>query len=741
MPTQSETESTLKGDIAGGLTAAFLALPVSIVVGSFTLEALGRDGFTLGIVSGIWGLALGAIILAILGTRSTGVNVPRSVAGFFVAALLFQVIMGTNTVVAMEAGSQLAGVFLFLALTGLIQTVIGLTHMGGMVKYCPQPVLAGFLNAVGILLFVSQIGALLGVEDTHSIRIVLHEIERDFKPLNLVVVAVTGAIIAWPPRFTHRIPSMVSGVLVGTVAYHLLHELGLEKYLGSTIGSMPEVISPPFDIALKFYPFIEIYGARLPDILAAAFGLAIIGSLDHLLSSKAYEAHTGVRLDTNKELAKLGATNTILPCLGCIPVGINLTNSLANHNAGGKSRWSLVVIGITSLVAILLFGWAIAWLPRVVVAVLLITLALRLIDFNIVVTLFNWLRGKARISRSHGIDLAILIIVAGVAIAVGVANGVAVGIVIAVGFFIATTSRSVVRRVYRTDAIHSRRSRPAAEMEQLDIHGNKVVVLVLEGIVFFGTADHLLDRIDELLKEDVTHIILDMKRVNYIDSTGARIFVQLAKVVRESGRQVLVSHMNKNHELWEFMEDTGVVKAVGSSGFFDDTDHALEKAENDLLLAVIGEKTVIRETPLSRITPMELLNREELALLSPQLEKRIFNPGEHIFKEGDAGDELFIISEGSASVYRAMEDNIGSHRLVTFGQGTVFGEMALLDAQPRSASVRADGRLTCYVMSRHQLDDLVAQHHAIAVKMLISLSRELGRRLRSANQTINSLQT
>ena len=735
----SHPESTLKGDIAGGLTAAFLALPVSIVVGSFTLEALGRNGYTLGIVSGIWGLALGAIILALLGTHSSGVNVPRSVAGFFVAALLSQMVMGFNTA-SVDPSAQLAAVFLFLALTGLVQTLIGLTHLGGMVKYCPQPVLAGFLNAVGILLFVSQIGPMLGNEDAHSIREVWVEFEQSLAPLNLLVVAITAAVIAWPPRFLHRVPSMILGVIAGTAGYHILDAMGLEKYLGSTIGAMPP-IHPPFDIGLSFYSFIQVYGARLPDMIAAAFGLAIVGSLDHLLSSKAYEARTGVRLDTNRELAKLGGTNTLLACIGCIPVGINLTNSLANHNAGGRSRWSLVVLGVTAIIMIMAFGWVIGWLPRVVVSVLLMTLALRLIDFDVPVTLFKWMVGKIKVSRSHAIDLAILIIVAAVAIAVGVANGVAVGIVIAVGFFIATTSRSVVRRVYRTDVIHSRRSRPSEEMEQLDIHGRKVVVLVLEGIVFFGTADHLLDRIDQLLKEDVTHIIIDMKRVNYIDSTGARIFGQIAKLVHESKRQLLVSHMSSSHELWGFLEDTGVVRAVGTSRFFDDTDYALEKAENDLLLDVMGEKTIIKETPLSRITPMELLSKEELSTLSPQLEKRIFNPGEHIFREGEPGDELFIISEGSASVYRSMEDNVGSHRLVTFGQGTVFGEMALLDSQPRSASVRADGRLACYVMSRHQLDQLVTQNHAIAVKLLISLSRELGRRLRSANQTINSLQT
>jgi sulfate permease, SulP family len=736
----SQPESSLKGDISGGLTAAFIALPVSIVVGSFTLEALGREGFTLGIVSGIWGLALGALILAILGTRSTGVNVPRSVAGFFVAALLAQAIMGYNTITAMSPQMKVAGVFLFLAMTGLIQAAIGVLRLGGMVKYCPQPVLSGFLNAVGILLFASQVGPLLGVEDAHSLRHVMNELAAEFKALNLVVVAATGALIAWPPKFLHRIPSMVLGVIGGTVVYHILAAFGLENYLGTTIGEMSTHLAP-FDIGLSFWSFLEVNAARLPDMIAAAFGLAIIASLDHLLSSKAYEAQTGVRLNTNVELAKLGATNTILPCIGCIPVGINLTNSFANYNAGGRTRMSLVVIGLTAIVTVLLFGWVIAWLPRVVVAVILMTLALRLIEFHILVTLFNWMRGKVKVSRSHAIDLAILIIVAAIAIAVGVANGVAVGVIIAVGFFIATTSRSVVRRVYRTTAIHSRRSRPSDEMEQLDKHGDKVVVLVLEGIVFFGTADHLLDRIDQLLKEDVTHIILDMKRVNYVDTTGARIIAQIAKLVRDAKRQLLISHMNRHHELWPFLEDTGVVKAVGTTNFFDDTDHALEKAENDLLLEVMGEKTIIRETPLSRITPLELLTREELDTLSPQLEKRVFEPGEHIFKEGDQGDELFIISEGSASVYRAMENNTGMHRLVTFGQGTVFGEMALLDSQPRSASVRADGRLVCYAMSRVQLDSLVADKHGIAVKLLISLSRELGRRLRSANQTINSLQT
>ena len=104
----------------------------------------------------------------------------------------------------------------------------------------------------------------------------------------------------------------------------------------------------------------------------------------------------------------------------------------------------------------------------------------------------------------------------------------------------------------------------------------------------------------------------------------------------------------------------------------------------------------------------------------------------------DPGDDLFVIARGTASVYRV--DGERSMRLVTFGEGTVFGEMALLDAKPRSASVQADNAMACYVMSRAAFDELVARHDAIALKLLTSLSQELGRRVRFANEIIDHLQ-
>ena len=144
------------------------------------------------------------------------------------------------------------------------------------------------------------------------------------------------------------------------------------------------------------------------------------------------------------------------------------------------------------------------------------------------------------------------------------------------------------------------------------------------------------------------------------------------------------------------------------------------------------------EIPLAALQPFALLDAAELAVLAPRLERRTFSPGAYVFREGDPGREMFVIALGTASVRRA--DGHRSHRLVTFSEGTVFGEMALLDAQPRSASVQADGPLVCHVLHQEDFDWLVAEHHVVALKLLTSLSQELGRRLRFANETINHLQ-
>jgi CRP-like cAMP-binding protein len=110
-----------------------------------------------------------------------------------------------------------------------------------------------------------------------------------------------------------------------------------------------------------------------------------------------------------------------------------------------------------------------------------------------------------------------------------------------------------------------------------------------------------------------------------------------------------------------------------------------------------------------------------------------------IFRQGDCGTELFMVTKGTASAF--LDHPVSSDiRLVTFAPGTVFGELAILDAAPRSASVTADDDFASYVLSQEQFAALATEAPAIAIKLLANLGRELSGRLRRANWMIDQLE-
>lgn len=732
--------SAFRPELAGGAAAAALTLPVGIALGVVTLEPLGPEFASQGVAAGVYGVILCSLLPALFGSRSPAINVPRSVTAVFVAAMILQA-TGTYRTVAAAAPSPeyvYAATFFFLALAGAFQALIGILRLGTLVKYLPHPVLAGFMNAVALLLAFAQLPAILGMPAGASIAEAV-VVPGAIGPASLFVAVITVAALAVTRAVPVRVPPLIVALIAGTLAHHALAATGFAASLGPTLGEAPP-LHPRLDTAAGFPGLIDsaAFAQILPGIAAAAFGLALIVSLDSLLIMKAFERATHARIDAQRELARLGVANTVAACLGAIPCSMSLAASRANHAAGGHGAASVVFHALIALAAVVAFGPLLAAVPRTVVAALLLSIAFSVIDRPTLATIRRLAAGSVRNRARLATDVLVMLTVASIAMLVSVPLAVAAGLLIAVLSFLVNMSHSVVRRVSRGDAVRSRRARSAAQMAVLAKEGSRIVAIELEGVIFFGTADDLLAKIDELVRQGATHVVIDLGRVSDVDTTGAQMLIQINERVRASGGRLLVSQAAPGLPQWDFLVDTGVVKSLGEGAFTPDTDHALEIAENDILEGSIGTQTSADEIPLRTLQPFTLLDAHELATLAPRLARREFAAGEFVFREGDPGDELFVISRGTASVRRA--DGARSHRLVTFGEGTVFGELALLDAAPRSASVQADKALVCQVMHREVFDDLVANHQAIAVKLLAHLSQELGRRLRFANETINHLQ-
>jgi len=293
--------------------------------------------------------------------------------------------------------------------------------------------------------------------------------------------------------------------------------------------------------------------------------------------------------------------------------GINLGGSTANHRAGGRTALSAAVAAVTVLAVALFAGPLIALLPRVVIAGTLVVVAIELVDRWSVRLFRDLVTRRTADWRMPAVDLIVVLLVATVTIVLNLTAAVAVGVALAVASFLLRMSRSVVRRSYRGDVVRSHRTRAPVLMEALAREGRRVIVFELDGPLFFGTAEDLANRVEATLRDDILVVILDLRRVNDVDSTGGRIVAQVCERVRREKKHLLLSHPEPTPRVGRALRGFGVHAAVGAAAIFPDTDAALERAEDLVIQSTRVEAAEGAELPINRLPAFEGLSAEEAA--------------------------------------------------------------------------------------------------------------------------------
>jgi CRP-like cAMP-binding protein len=194
---------------------------------------------------------------------------------------------------------------------------------------------------------------------------------------------------------------------------------------------------------------------------------------------------------------------------------------------------------------------------------------------------------------------------------------------------------------------------------------------------------------------------------------------------------------DKRAELSALIADHGIAEALTPERMFPDLDHALERCE-DHLLATCRDPVASVEHAFERLDLVRDLDTHDCAALREALARREYGPGETVFRQGEEGDALYVIARGSASVW-LRDHEMSERRLMTFSQGTFFGEMALLDRERRSATVIADDHLVCFVLDRRSFERLAQSHPRAVLAILANIGRELSLRMRRTNRTLAEL--
>lgn len=722
----------LVGDLWGGLAAMLVALPSAIAFGVTIYAPLGGSLAASGALAGILGTMALGLVAPVLGGAKRLITAPCAPAAAVLSAFVIEA-MASGT----SADDIVASMVMLGLLAGGLQLVFGIVGLGRLIKYMPYPVVSGYLSGVGLYIVGSQGPKLLGMPKGAGFWESLIA-PAQWRWQAIVVGVVTIAVMVLAGRLTKRVPAAILALGAGVLTYlglGLLYPTLLDPGAsGLVVGHVDADVGSVADALEHRWSALGGFGLdALRGLVVPALTLAVLLSIDTLKTCVVLDALTRGRHDSNRELMAQGLGNVASATVGGVPGAGTMGATLVNLSSGAQTHLSGIVEGVLALVAFLVLGSALAWIPLPALAGILIVVGVRMID----VRSLAFLR-----SRSTVLDFLVIVAVVAVALEVSLVAASAVGIVLAVILFVREhIGGSIVRRKSYADHILSKRARLHEEMRILAEHGSQAVVFELQGSLFFGTADQLYTAVAPELRAR-RYVILDMRRVQSVDLTAAHMLDQIEDVLAEHGGAMILSHVPKTLptglDMRKYFGEVGVVKPESNVRMFDGLDDAVQWVQDRIIAEAGFQRDEGAALELADFEMWHGRKPDTLADLAACMEARSYRAGEQIFACDDEGDALYLIRRGEVRIELPLEDR--RRYLGTFGRGDFFGEMSFLDGSQRSADAIAKTDVELFVLSRRAFDQVADEHKRAAIDLLEGVASELSTRLRYANAELCALE-
>ncbi len=480
--------SNLRGDFFGGLTAGVVALPLALAFGV-------QSG--MGAIAGLYGAIAIGIIAAWFGGTPTQISGPTGPMTVVSAVIIAKAIESHGGSLELALGSIIA---IFL-LSGVFQILLGIFKVGQYVRYMPYPVVSGFMSGIGVIIIVLQIFPFLGHASPKKILDIFSSLTEILGDINLASVALAFATIATIylfPRITKIVPSALVALVALTIVATLM------KLDVAVIGDIPEGFP-----SVKLAALTNVDWMHPMVIVIPALTLAALGTIDSLLTSIVADNMTKTQHNSNKELIGQGLGNMAAAAIAGIPGAGATMRTVVNIKSGGRTRISGVIHGLALLVVLIGAGSYAKLIPLPVLAGILITVGIGIIDY----------RGLKHVVNVPRSDAFVMLVVLVMTVFVDLLQAVAVGMVLASILFMKKMSdiaedKSAEGSVeeFGLDEIWPK------DLELTDDIRHKVFIKYFDGPIFFGFASKFQEMTQR--SPDVDVVILRMGRVPYIDQSG-----------------------------------------------------------------------------------------------------------------------------------------------------------------------------------------------------------------------------
>lgn len=549
--------SRFKDDLIAGIVVGIVALPLAIAFGI----ASGVSP-TVGLITAI----IGGFLVSACGGNSVQIGGPT---GAFIV-IVYSIIQNYG----------LQGLAIATLMAGLILILLGLFHLGTVIKFIPYPIVVGFTSGIALTIFSTQINDFfgLGLKDVPSDFLSKWGVfisnfgNIDFPTLGVGVVSLL--IIILTPKISKKLPGSLIAIIIVTALVYFLKEAipGMNvETIGDRFGNLPTDIPQPqgFELSMN----------TINILLPSAFTIAILCAIESLLSATVADGVTGSHTNSNTELIGQGIANVVVPFFGGIPVTGAIARTMTNITNGGRTPVAGIIHTVVLLMIFLFLMPLINLVPMSCLAAVLIVVSYNMSGWRTVVGIF----------KAPKSDVSVLIVTFLLTVIFDLTIAIEIGLLLAVILFLRRVMENTEIKVY-SEQLDVAEGTEATQHEVLDVAPG-VSVYEIDGPFFFGVATKFDEMMRSTLGAKPVVRIIRMRKVPFIDATAVHNLELLIKSSQSEGIHIVLSGVNP--QVRQTLIKAGVDRLVGNDHICDHITRAVVMANKiaDSYRAEVNHRT------------------------------------------------------------------------------------------------------------------------------------------------------